>query len=42
MLRRLQVFQPGDWGDGDISKKEKASRRKSTADFRVVDSRVPA
>lgn len=40
--KRLQVFQPGDWEDGDISKKGKAERRKSTADFRDVDSWVPA
>lgn len=40
--KRLQVFQPGDWEVGDISKKGKAERRTSAADFRDVDSWVPA
>ena len=40
--KRLQVFQPGDWEVGDISKKGKPDRRTSAADFRDVDSWVPA
>lgn len=40
--KRRQVFQPGDWEDGDISRKKKEGRRKSISGLRHVDSWVPA